>query len=174
MKNKLILIIYFISTLTSWACDCGPLKKLDYERNAEYQNAEFIFIGYIYNLKNNKRVFEVKVKEIFKGNLKIGQIINGKNNYYCEPFVNESGDWLIYGKIENGKLLISLCGLSRSLKNPENNRYFIPPVLPPPPPPNSERTQVQLENLPKKSPKESRKFALKELKYEISELRKKK
>ena len=172
MKNKLILIIYFTTTFTSWACSCPPLKKLDYERNAEYQNAEFIFIGKIYNLKNHKRVFEVKVKEIFKGNLNVGQIINGGNNYYCEPFVNKNGEWLIYGKIENGILFIKECGLSRSLKNPENNNYFNIPI--PPPPPNSEITKVQWKNLMKKNRKQSRKFAVRELEYEILELRKRK
>ncbi len=170
MKNKLILLIYFLATLTSYACTCVPPLKLDSQRTEEFEKSKVIITGIVSKLNQKEQKFELKISEVFKGNLKINQDIIGQAIFSCVPFVDKNGEWLIYGNYENGMLTINTCGLSRSLNHPEENRHFIMPK----PPPDLKITESDREKLIRKNNKKEKKLAMKELEYELAELRKRK
>jgi hypothetical protein len=133
MKLVLSIFLFFVTAIKLFACDCGPLEQLDTIRAQEYKNSDVIFTGRIISLSEGWEDYKIGVTESFKGNIKKGQILTGKNTIDCEPFINMGGDWLIYGKIVNDSLVINPCGLSRSFKYPYENRYFSTVPLPPVP-----------------------------------------
>ncbi len=94
---------------------------------------ELIFVGEITLDENNHDLY-IKVTEVFKGELEVGQEIHGLNLMYCTPFVSTSGKWLLYGHLENGNFRMYECGLSRSFIKPYENSTFFP--IPDPPPQN--------------------------------------
>ena len=170
MRNKLILLIYFVATLTSFACTCAAPVKLDSQRTEEIKKSKVIITGIVSKLDRNKQKFELKVTEIFKGNLKIDQDLIGQAIFSCVPFVDKNGEWLIYGNYENGKLKINTCGLSRSLIHPEENRHFIIPK----PSPDLKVTEPNRQKLILENSIKEKQLAMKELKYELAELRRRK
>lgn len=132
MKFLLTTIFLVLVITESFGCDCGPVRKINEIRKTEFAVTELIFIGEIISISSDKKEIQIKVKEVFKGSISKTQLLIGQNNIYCEPYVENTGEWLIYGKIENGKLKINICGLSRSLEKPYENRYFRYIQIPPP------------------------------------------
>ena len=170
MRNKLIILIYFIATLTSFACTCAPQIKLDSQRKEEIKKSKVIIIGIVSKINLNKQKFELKVREVFKGNLRVDQVIIGQSIFSCVPFVDKNGEWLIYGNFENGMLTINTCGLSRSLNHPEDNRHFIIPK----PSPDLKITETERQKLILANNIKEKKLAMKQLGYELAELRRRK
>lgn len=177
MKLELFIsvLFFFVSGTRLLACDCGPLEKLDTIREKEYENSDVVFTGRIISLSEGWVDFKIGVTESFKGNIKKGQILSGKNNTDCEPYINSGGDWLIYGKIVNGSLVINPCGLSRSFDFPYDNRYFRSiPVPPLPAERDSTFNDAGRIKAIVDTGKKYQKKAVTELKEEIEMLRKKK
>ncbi|NJB84188.1 hypothetical protein [Wenyingzhuangia aestuarii] len=166
MKN-IFLIILFLSFSETYSCTCAPMKRLDIAQVEEYEYSEFVLIGEIIEIDNEKRTFKVKVKETFKGNLKNESIIEFRNHKYCEPVVEKKSEWLIYSILKDNKFEINTCGTSRDLNNLE--RLYIPP---PPPVPNDTRSVEIKEAEIKNHIQEMKKFIKKVTENEINRLRK--
>ena len=173
MKIFLTTIFLFLIVTETYSCVCGPTIELNEIRNTEYSSAELIFIGEIISISADKKEFKIEVKEVFKGAIKKSQVLNGQNNIYCEPYVENIGEWLIYGKKENGKLKINICGLSRSLKKPYENKFFrYNPI--PPPQDAEEKGILKIDRMNKEGLKQNNSKAFDELNEEIEWLRSKK
>lgn len=172
---SLFILFFFVTGTKLFACDCGPLEKLDTIREKEYGNSDVVFTGRIISLSEGWEDFQIGVTEFFKGKIKRGQILSGKNNTGCEPYIDKGGEWLIYGKIVNDSLVINPCGLSRSFDFPYENRYFrsipVPPL-----PAGRDSTFNDAERIKKivDTGKLYKEKAKEELKEEIEMLRKKK
>ena len=176
IKYLLFLIILFfqVTGIKLFACDCGPPENLDSIRAQEYKNSDVVFTGKIVFLSEGWTEFKIQVTETFKGDIKRGQVIAGMNNITCVPYINGGGQWLIYGKMENGMLSINQCGLSRSFKNPDENRYFsIIPVPPLPVVRDSSSDAGRIKTMVDMG-KQYQERAVAELKKEIEMLRNKK
>ena len=120
-RITLILFLIFLIPNLSNACECGIPKSLKSVQNREFENSNCILIGEVLEIDSENDTFKVKVIESFNGD-EIGKTYSGIYNRYCEPIIDKKGKWLIYGNInELGLLEISLCGLTRSFKNPEKN-----------------------------------------------------
>ncbi|WP_438423875.1 hypothetical protein [Aquimarina macrocephali] len=127
--NNLILILTLVST-KAIACNCAIPKSLKAIQDHEFENSECIFIGEIIKIDSENNSFEIKVIESFNGD-EIGKTYSGIYDKYCGPIIDEKGKWLIYGNLNSENLIkINTCGLTRSLKNPENN---ISATIPPEP-----------------------------------------
>lgn len=126
IKIYILLLSVFIFPDGVDICDCAPVPHWQKATPREFEYVEDVFIGdvTIYNEKE----FEIRVCEVFKGNLKSGQIIKGKNSSYCGPYVDKNGEWLLFGKYSNN-FKVNDCGLSSNIAEPFT-------ILPPPPPPN--------------------------------------
>ena len=174
MTRTLIISILIFSFLDLVSCDCRTKKELEVARQTEFDFSDIVILGEVYFVSSDHMEFKIKVIEVFKGEFVIGQIIEGENHQYCEPNASSVGQWLIYGHIENGKLKTNICGLSRSLEYPENNRYFR--AIPPPPKPlypkDSIKYKKALMNY-EKIDKEYLNTAKEEINIEIEILRKK-
>ncbi|PWD97958.1 energy transducer TonB [Marinilabilia rubra] len=160
------LTILILLWTNAEACDCPPPKRLEVAQQEEFDLSDNVIIGEVLDISGDQKTFTLRVEEIFKGNLKQGQIVEFENNYYCYPFIDELGDWLIYSKKYKGDYRVNDCGLSRSLKHPERNEYFWPP---PPPPSGLDQKKVDLH---KRLSIENREKALIETKKELYKLRK--
>jgi hypothetical protein len=174
MKRTLTLFVLIFFVLDIYSCDCKTKKKLDVARQTQFENAEIVILGDVFFISSDYMKFQIRILETFKGELKPDQIIEGENHLYCEPNANSIGQWLIYGYIENGKLKTIICGLSRSLKSPEDNRYF---WAPPPPPSNLIDSTYLTKKYQKKEAKKITKYkeiAKVEIQKEIELLRKRK
>jgi hypothetical protein len=173
MKKILLTILiltFFIHE--SFSCDCKDRMDLNIARITEYNNSEIIFLGEVISISDDQLSYRVSVIEVYKGDLKTNQIIEGKNHQFCAPFINYTGQWLLYGNIENGKLKVNICGLTRSLEFPEQNRYFRAP--PPPPPPLYPEDSMKYKTILSESEKAEKEYqiiARKEINKEIELLR---
>lgn len=124
MKNKLLLLLILISSIInqSFACTCVIPTSIDAIQDYEYENSEFVFIGEVFQINVVEKSFKVKIVELFKGREKEKAIIKGIYNEQCGPIIDEIGEWLLYANLTlDNTLKINECGLSRSLKNPEQN-----------------------------------------------------
>jgi hypothetical protein len=123
-----ISIIFLLHFQISYACDCKSFETIKEKQDYEYENSNIIFIGEVLEINKVNHTFKVKIIELFKGTEK-AQIINGKFDIQCGPYINSGGKWLIYGNIIDKTLEVTPCGLTRSFINPKEN-----PITPPPPP----------------------------------------
>ena len=166
---NLVLTMFFISIKGYSFCFCPPLplKKL---QQYELKESELIFVGEITDFNKKTQSYKVKIEELFRGELKKGDIIIGENLRYCTPHITRNGKWIIYGKIINGVLKMNECGISRSFKNPQES---ISSILPPLPPENEEENnRLKYEQKFKQWKKENKKQSGLDLKNEIIALRK--
>jgi hypothetical protein len=149
----------------SLACDCKIPKSLKEIQNREFTESKYIFIGEILKIDSKKNTFEIKVIESFKGVLN-GKVYRGIYSQWCGPIIDKSGKWLIYANRKSDNLIqIRTCGITRSLKNPENN---ISATRVPDPPPLK---QTKSQNM--KVQTNWKLIAKSDLENEIAELRKK-
>ena len=173
--NKLLTIIFMLQmsliSMNSFACICSADMELQEARDYEYEKSEIVIVGEITYLSSDKKAFEIKILEKLKGDFQVGQVLQGKNNYYCEPIIDSLGTWLIYGGTENGKLTINECGLSRSFDKPEENLFFRPPPPPPPSHPDSIIDKRAREKEFMERIEEYKTIAFKELEVELTQLR---
>ncbi len=169
---KLVTIILFIICATDcMACECAEQKLIDAQHN-EYVISDLIIIGNVIKISDDKQFLTLVIKEIFKGDQTVQDTIIFKNNYYCEPYVDFGGDWLLYGQLTNGVFRINECGLSRSFMTPERNLFFR--FLPQPPPEANADDESILKEEIRIDEEKAGQTAQDELKNEIAELRFKK
>lgn len=169
MKH-IALALFFGITFQGIACNCMPPEKLNVAQKREIENSNFIIIGNVIKISKDKHNLTVVIKEVFKGENLSNDTIVMKNNYYCEPFVNTTGEWLFYGNLIENEFIYNECGLSRSLRLPEQNSYFT--YTPTPPPPNRERiNEIALETKIETEKCKAIKYAHKKLDEEIRNLR---
>jgi len=119
----IILLIGFISN--SFACDCYKLNWANWDEQAVVDNinqSELIFIGNL--ISSTTESYKFKVIEVFKGEIKKGDIIDGFYPTSCSgrPHPKRNKEWIFYGFYINFEgdyiLNFSTCGLTRSLRYP--------------------------------------------------------
>ena len=120
---------------------------------------------------NSDGSYQLKVVELFKGNVTDSTIVGGTIIDYCSRFPYENDEiWLVYtNKYQNGTITIPDCGLSRSYTFPF---YSGSDYLPPPPPRLTHKNEAVERLSDKIKSLEMHKQALAELRYEIEQLRK--
>lgn len=165
MKKYLVIILLLIS-FKSFACTCA-IKKLSEWQKYELENSECIFIGEVIEVNNSDLTFKIKVTESLDGRGDKGNVYVGKNWKYCEPYIEEKGKWIVYGKMENGFLRLNMCGISRSFDYP-----IVNPLPPSPYLYEKQMTEKEKQNLIEKVRAENMKIALSDLELEITDLRK--
>ncbi len=142
--RKFAFILFLSIAFQGVACTCFPPEKLEVARKREIANSNFIIIGNVIRISEDKQTLTVIIKEVFKGKKLNNDTIVTQNNYYCEPVVNTTGEWLFYGNLIENEFIYNECGLSRSLQFPEQNSFFT--YTPPPQPPGREvKNGVSLE-----------------------------
>ena len=135
----------------------------------EYENSECIFIAKVTDFNETKGTFKFEIIESFKGEINTRKF-EGKFSYYCLPWINEKGKWLLYGDFNSDNVFeINNCGLSRSFTHPENN--MASRIPPPPPPPDKEFTKKEETERFERYKTETRKKAHLILKEEIKKLK---
>ena len=125
--------LIFLVTTNSLLLACPPQRELSLQRQIEYDNSELVLIGEITELTNSRSKFKVVAKEIFKGDVFENQELTGRVGFVAEPIIKITGVWLIYGTIQEGELVLNVCGLSRDMERPYESQYFNHPIVPPPP-----------------------------------------
>ncbi len=123
-KLVLILILVFIILEISYSCQCPPPYKLENARAGELNGSDYIIIGLVTSISEDNKKLTVEIKEVFKDGLMVGKKLTINNNIWCEPEVEELGEWLIYGKIKEEEFFINECGLSRSIEKPFKNNFL--------------------------------------------------
>ena len=157
IKIYIIILTLFLFPNGTEICTCAPLPHWKKATPKEYEYVDEVFIGDVTICDGTN--FEIKVCEVFKGNLKVGEIIKGENIGYCGPFVDKNGEWILFGKYLNN-FKVNDCGLSSNIAEPFG---MFPP--PPPPPPDLEYDE---KTVTKKWKAESKKM----IKEQIKMLRK--
>ena len=129
MFKYLTLFFFTLTTYISIACTCPPMRLSDHQKE-EVANSEYIFIGEVFEIDNSMDTYKVKVVEDLKNCDNEGVIYTGKNWKSCSPYIDSKGKWLIYAKLEKDYLRVNLCGISRSLDNPQKLFNSVPSPLP--------------------------------------------
>ena len=135
------------------------------EQKRSFEAHALIFIGEV--TESDKDVYQFRVVELLKGDLR-DSTLHGEFMDFCSTAPNQAGEvWLVYTDIlPNGKINISGCGLSRSMKSPY---YFGSKHLPPPLPTNATIDDKLMNEI---QATQSRKEGLIELRNEIEQIRK--
>ncbi|WP_167342050.1 hypothetical protein [Nonlabens sp. SY33080] len=125
-------------------CTCAPLPHWKKATPKEYEYADDVIIADVI-IDENEIGYKITVCEVFKGDLKTGQILNGKNFGTCGPYVDKDGEWVLFGA-NTTYFKVNDCGLSSNIAEPRE-------LLPPLPPPNS---GIDYDKLIEKRRKEAR------------------
>jgi len=168
MIKNLIILFPLLVIHFSFACTCPPTRLSDKQKE-EIENSEYIFIGNVIDIDKSNHTYKVQIIESLKNCAIEGVIYDAKNWISCDPYINTKGKWLIYAKMENGYLKTNLCGISRSLENPQEIISSIPP-----PPLNENESKKVHERKRELWKKEDKKKSKQDLENEIESLRKKK
>ncbi len=129
MIRLYIILIFLTSQLSAEACDCSGIRNLNNARETAFKEADLVFVAEVVSIGENydyssegwfnNKIFEVKVKESFKG-AKVGDLLKGNALTSCSGFPDK-GIWLIYANLDaNGMIAFSTCGLSRSFQKPQH------------------------------------------------------
>lgn len=150
MKRLIYINILLFTTWTELcACSCAPIKKEDRKFYKEYEFVDDVFIGEVKNFDDDSINYAIEICEVFKGNLRPGQLIQGVNEGYCEPFVDKNGEWMFLGHYSD-TFEVNDCGLTTDLDEPWS-------IFPPPPIPEEYKDDrdTWYENLKSKARKEA-------------------
>jgi hypothetical protein len=150
---SLIVSLFFVPNGTN-ICSCAPNGKWRIETPKEYNYVDDVFIGDVKEIGESKFDYEIVVCEVFKGNLKAGQVVKGTNPRSCSPFVDKLGEWVFFGKYSTD-FKTNDCGMSSNIAEPFG-------MFPPPPPPKP-NTDIDGKELKKKWKAESRKSILEQI-----------
>jgi hypothetical protein len=156
---NLIYIFLAITLITSEfkVCTCAPDDEWEKEFKEEFKSSEDIFIGEVLFLNEDGNQYKVKICEVFKGDLKIGQVIYGENSRICPPVVDKKGQWLFFGEyLEHFHQ--NTCGMTTNINDPNQ-------IPPPPPPPSSELTPQKMKELVANWKKESQEIVQEQIEY---------
>ena len=129
MIKFLTILSFTTTTYISSVCTCPPMRLADHQKE-EVANSEYIFIGEVVEIDHSTDTYKIKVIEDLKNCDNEGVIYTGKNWASCSPYIDSKGKWLIYAKMEKDYLKVNLCGISRSLDNPQNVFNSAPSPLP--------------------------------------------
>jgi len=128
IKIYTIILSIFIFPNGADTCECAPHPNWKKATPKEFEYVEDVFIGDVTIC--NETEFEIKVCEVFKGNLKAGDFIKGENIGYCGPYVDKNGEWVLFVNYSNS-FKVNDCGLSSNIAEPFG-------LFPPPPPPEKD------------------------------------
>ena len=109
-----------------FGCICPPKIDIPKIQKNEIENSDCIFIGEVLKVYDDL-TYKIKVIESLDGGDEIGNIYIGRNSGNCEPFIENTGKWIIYANNDNNLLEANGCGISRSFEYP-----VIKPLAPPP------------------------------------------
>jgi hypothetical protein len=129
-KREIIIVIFLLSIIhvNSLACDCDA-KGLKENQARSFKYSPIIFVGDVLFADQKTGTYEIKIVEVFKGEIKTPTIA-GKVLTSCSG-LPKNGRWIIYAdSVSNGMIDFSMCGLSRSFENPHDvnvKEYEIPP-----------------------------------------------
>lgn len=87
---------------------------------------EQAFIGEVFSIDVDQRIYKIRIVEVFKGTLEPGEIIDGNGMSTCPPYVESEGKWLMLGSLVKNEFIVHGCGQSRSFANPEFNTLIKP------------------------------------------------
>ena len=96
----------------------------------EFEYSKNVFIGEVTVCDDEN--YEIVICEVFKGELTAGQMITGKNISTCGPYVDNNGEWMLFGEYTTA-FTVNDCGISINTTDPL--------MLPPPPPSNADRQE---------------------------------
>ncbi|MGB3592186.1 MAG: hypothetical protein WBA16_10925 [Nonlabens sp.] len=108
-------------------CTCAPPGKWNTVLLEEFQFSDDVIIGDV--VYYDDYCYESIVCEVYKGNLSIGEQITGVNSRSCEPYVDNDGEWILYGSY-NTHFITNDCGGSTSVENPRFPIALAPPAVP--------------------------------------------
>lgn len=169
-----LIILLFITWTDLLACDCHRMTFK--ERQGEsIKDTPLIFVGDVLTSDTEKQTYEIKIIEIFKGEIKT-KIIKGKVMTSCSGFPDK-GRWIIYATtFDNGVIDFDRCGLSRSFENPHHIYIWATDYKIPPPPTREYETDskysIQSNIDFEKEMTRLKEKALNDLEIEIERLRK--
>lgn len=127
-----LIILLFLTWTDLFACDCHRRTLAEAQRRS-IETSQQIFIGDVLTSDNDKGTYEIKIVEIFKGEIK-PKTIKGKVMTSCSGFPDK-GRWIIYATIfDNGVIDFDSCGPSRSFENPHHIYIWTADYKIPPPP----------------------------------------
>lgn len=104
MKYLLILLAGLLYMQPASACKCLPLPAL--ENSAQLEGYSFIARVKVTKVKGQQ--IKIKVKELFKGE-KRKLVFEPAKGTSCDLFIAKGEEWLLFGKMENGKMAIHAC-----------------------------------------------------------------
>ena len=135
--KKALLLILILSgfPFKAFSCEC-IIRDLEKMQKESLRYSEFIFLGEVISSSNDGR-YKLRVIETFKGDKDIKEIEGGLLTSCSFAPDKGEGQWIVYGDIENGKIEISQCGLTRSYSNPH---MVMTSTYPPPPFSSDEET----------------------------------
>ncbi len=133
----LILLIYAISDLKAFSCDCYKYK-LDSLQKISYEVSHIVFLGELISSNPKDATYTFKVYETFKGNDSL-EIITGTEFSSCSIIPEEKGLWIVYADFVRGDTIdINVCRASRGF----SNRIIILPPTPPQSSNNSDKIKT--------------------------------
>jgi hypothetical protein len=179
--KALFIFIFILSTNQLYACDCGKLADLRTQQKRAISQSNLILIGDVISIDKDNERYLIKVIEILKVQVAT-DTLEGIRKTNCS-MIPTVGRWLFYKDpvffeddlIINKKFDYSVCGMSRSFRNPE--KVFIEEyvsVLEKPSKKEKDR-RFRKDYISKAAYKKEvaqlRKFAQKDLELEIIDLR---
>jgi hypothetical protein len=174
---RLTLIILLFSSWTDLlACDCHQ-RTFKETQEQSIKDTPLIFVGDVVTSNEKEGTYEIKIVEIFKGEVKT-KIIKGKALTSCSGFPDK-GRWIIYAMMfDNGVIDFDGCGISRSFENPHHIYVWATDYKIPPPPTKEYETDskysIQANIDFQKAMTRLKEKALNDLEAEIEGLRKRK
>ncbi|WP_405350066.1 hypothetical protein [Nonlabens sp. Asnod3-H03] len=127
MNYYKLILLFLVLPFESDYCTCPPPRHWEKAASIEYEYSEVVFVGDVKSFSNDKNKFTIEVCEVFKGDLKSGQIILGKNLRSCYPYIDRGGSWLLFGN-HSQIFEVNECGISSNIEKP---RQLMIPIKPP-------------------------------------------
>jgi len=161
LMSKISTLLFVLQVINGIACNCPPFKDHDALIKISFESYPQVFLGEIFKKDN---VFWIRVTEVFKGYLNVGDEIKAVTEWNsCSFNFGQEGLGLFYGYEEENEFTTTICSPTRTFEYP----YLYPPNPPPMPGTDTTTKEKQVNRKLYEETEEER------LKYEIKELRKK-
>lgn len=115
-----IILILLLSFHAKDPCSCYGVRDVRKGIPKEFNRSNDVFIGDVISVHDNNYVYKIEVRQVFKGNLKVGQTIKGVN-VDCPPFITDidvDERWIFFGQQYSNTFKTNDCGLSSSFSDP--------------------------------------------------------
>lgn len=140
------------------------------DRRAEFIHSDVVVIAKIIDFSTARPgLFSAQAIEVFKGDLKESQLFKGGFDWFCMPFIDTLGTWVIYGQLQDSLIYINSCGGSRDINYPETSHGY--GISIPPPPLDSSMTEAQFSAYKDSMYAADLAFTRQALKDELTDLR---